>query len=751
MLQASILGNLAYFTDNEVRVFNNEYQKAFRRACNLADQNLKRMTSGRARSQHLCWDIIKRLRPSRGSVAIPAEKLIEHFSGIFFTSQEPLSFMDPLWPFSMSVEDGIFLDSELVTALVELNGQAAVGPERIPSRVIKDVFSDVRSRAPLLALMNLCFRQGVVPVDWGTSEIFVLYKMKGSRDDPNNYRGINLINDFCKVYERLIEKRFQSWMSRTTPQGPMQFGFRKGTATTEAYFSLATVGKYFTRVLNIPCFSCFVDLKKAFPSVLRSSVLEALMKKGAPPDSVRALASIFSFNSCRLRVNSFLSRSFPINRGVKEGGINSPSAFIVLYALVLERLNIHPLPSNLSTLDPEKVYYFVYADDLSFLSCNLSRVNDSLNQLHSILPDYGMSMNAAKTCWMPFFPTSSRYRVDLPSPFGLQVDDTWIECVDKVPYLGYIMNIFLGNNDHLAKKRDLMFGAARSSGKLLRHLEITNLNSIRTFFFSFVASQQYGVSIMNFQSLDFMKAAKIFLTTSFCLPDSFPYAAVAGVLRLHGFELTALQHRLAFIKRGFREGSLIAKVLDFDQNVLQNHQVGLLHDLIQFLGQFFDVSDLSDLDIRDFSYLQDLRDQLVIQLENRHFLEFARSTGLNYWTSLAEDAFLPQGFCNHFGSLDLESARVVLLFLGDVFRFSLGATGSQCPLCPSQLHSSHLFLCPNCPFANELPPWSSVINYFRSNDWKSFVMMLFIVLRIWATQTNFFSENAKRNINRFFD
>ncbi len=638
-----------------------------------------------------------------------------------------------------------------MTALVELNGQAAVGPERIPSKVLKEVFADPKTRAPLLALMNLCFRQGVVPVEWGNSEIFVLYKMKGSRDDPNNYRGINLINDFCKIYERLIEKRFQMWMTGATPQGPMQFGFRKGTGTTEAYFSLATVAKYFTKVRNLPCFSCYVDLKKAFPSVLRSSVIDALMKKGAPPNSVRALASLFSFNSCKLRVNSFLSRSFPINRGVKEGGINSPSAFVVLYALVLERLDIHPLPVNMTTLDPEKVYYFLYADDLAFLSCNLSRVNDSLNKLHVILPEYGMAMNAAKTCWMPFFPTSSRFRVELPSPFGLQVDNSWIECVERVPYLGYIMNIFLGNNDHVAKKRDLMFTAARCSGKLLRNLEITNLNSIRTFFFSFVASQQYGVAIMNFQNQDFLKAAKIFLSTIFCLPESFPYAAVAGILRLRGFELTSLQHRLAFIERGFREGSLIAKVLDFDQIVLQQSQVGLSHDLVQFLGQFFDVSDLSNLDMRDFAYLQDLRDQLVIQLENRHFLEFARSTGLNFWTSLAEDAFLPQGFCNHFGSLDIESARVVLLFLGDVFRFSLGASGSVCPFCPSQLHASHLFLCPNTPFTSELPQWSVFINYFRSSDWQSFVLTLFLTLRIWATRTNFFSVNAKRNINRFFE
>jgi hypothetical protein len=332
----------------------------------------------------------------------------------------------------------------------------------------------------------------------------------------------------------------------------------------------------------------------------------------------------------------------------------------------------------------------------------------------------------------------------------MQIGKEWIECVDKFPYLGFMMNIFLGNNDHIAKKRENMLTAARCTGGLLRRLEITNLNTIRTFFFSFISSQQYGISIMNFQEQDFLRAAKIFLCTVFCLPDSFPFAAVSGILRLRGFELTALQQRLSFIERGFRDGSIIAKVLELDRTTLANARVGLSHDLIQFLRQFFDVSDLEDLDISDFSYLQDLRDQLVVQLENRHLLAFARSTGLGFWSNLAEDAFLPQGFCMYTGSIDFESVRILLLFLGDVFRFSLGATGSECPFCPTQLHAAHLFQCPNCPFRAELPDWSMFIRLFQSREWNSFITMLFVTLRLWDSNTVFFSSNAKRNINNFF-
>jgi hypothetical protein len=313
------------------------------------------------------------------------------------------------------------------------------------------------------------------------------------------------------------------------------------------------------------------------------------------------------------------------------------------------------------------------------------------------------------------------------------------------------MNPFLGNNDHVAKKRDLMFAAARCSGRLLRNLRITNLNSIRTFFFSLVSSQQYGIAVVNFHAEDFRKAAKIFLQTIFCLPDSFPYAAVEGLLRLRGFDLTILQQRLSFIERGFRAGSIVTKALDLDYRVLRHERTGLSHDLMQVLGRFFDVSDLEDLDISDFSYLQDLRDQLVLQLDEAHFLEFAQSTGRNFWTSLADDAFLPRGFADALGSVDFESVRVVLLFMDDVVRFSMGASRTECPFCPTQLHASHFFLCPNAPFRQELPDWQLLINSFRGNQWKSFIFSLFICLRLWANRTNFFSSSAKERIRGFFE
>jgi hypothetical protein len=196
---------------------------------------------------------------------------------------------------------------------------------------------------------------------------------------------------------------------------------------------------------------------------------------------------------------------------------------------------------------------------------------------------------------------------------------------------------------------------------------------------------------------------------------------------------------------------MITKVLDFDQRSLSNSNVGLSHDLVRFLSQFFDITDLEGLDMRDFTYLQDLRDQLVVWSEDSHLLAFRSSTGLSFWTSLADDAFLPQGFCAELGAYSLESVRIILLFLGDVFRFSLGAASSACPFCPIQLHAAHIFSCPNCPFRSQLPSWGTVSSLFREGKWQAFILLLFSTLRLWANRTSFFNGNAKRNIHDFFN
>ncbi len=688
-------------------------------------------------------------------MSIAPEVLVDHFKSIFFTAREPLSLCDPSWAFNVSSADGAFTDSELVVALADLNGNAAPGPDQISAKVIKATFTTPASRVPLLALMNLCFNSGVMPVKWGESEIFILYKGKGSRDDPNNYRGINLINDFSRIFERLLEGRISQWMARENPQGSMQFGFRAGVGTTNAFLLLKTLARSFVRVHGRIGFACFIDLQKAFPSVYRSKVIESLQLANAPQNTIRALAASWSMNNCRLRVNSYLSKPFVVNRGVKEGGINSPSAFSVVYARALKDLGIVEMPSDMRMVDPMKVYFFAFADDLALFSGNLTAVEVVLARLNRTLPDFGMSVNVKKTCWMPFLPTDTRCRVEEPDNFSMRLNTCELECVDEFKYLGFMITSFLDPKLHIVQKVEMMLNAARSMGRLIRSLQITNLSSIRTYFQSLISSQLYGLECFNFKMEDYYRAAKVFLQEIFCLPSSFPINVARSLLRLPVFDAVLLERRINFLERAFRpvhgSASLTAKALEYDQEVLRGQRIGFSHDLFSFLSTFFDASRLDDMSISDIEYLQDLRDEIVHQRADEFRNSFRLSSGLNFFVDLSPDAVMPRQFGEFLGTLEFENARVVLICLGDVFRFSLAATNSRCPFCPIELHLFHLFRCPNSPFQVSLPSWSDFVQAFQVANWSGFILILFQCLLEWDRNSHFFHTRASKRIRSFFD
>ncbi len=295
--------------------FRNEYISTMKRMKISAEKRLGASLAKKARSQTLCWKLMNRLRSPSTSVAIDAETLLAHFEGIFFDKNEPLFFDLPALGIPRPVDflPQQFTDKELVTALSDLNAQAAVGPQRIASSYIKSTFSDQEARVPLLYLMNRCFFEGKVPSQWGLSEVFVLYKGKGDKKQPVNYRGINLNDDFLRLFERLLDRRLESWLSIQKPWGNQQFGFCSGVGTEDAALCLQTLAGVCTKVCGFPLFANFIDLQRAFPSMLRSQILKVLHEIGVPHELVRAFAATFSGNSCRLRIGNTLTRPFPVN------------------------------------------------------------------------------------------------------------------------------------------------------------------------------------------------------------------------------------------------------------------------------------------------------------------------------------------------------------------------------------------------------------------------------------------------------
>ena len=118
---------------------------------------------------------------------------------------------------------------------------------------------------------------GIFPESWAKGLIVPVYKNKGDRSDPNNYRGITLISCVCKMFTSLISCRISKYVENFQILGNEQAGFRKKFSTVDHVFLLHTLIMIDSKVLKKKLFCCFVDYKKAFDSVARVHLWSKLL------------------------------------------------------------------------------------------------------------------------------------------------------------------------------------------------------------------------------------------------------------------------------------------------------------------------------------------------------------------------------------------------------------------------------------------------------------------------------------------
>ena len=112
--------------------------------------------------------------------------------------------------------------------------------------------------------------KNVIPIGWKASVTIPVFK-KGSKTDPENCRGMTLINSSTKLFTKLILNQL---LKHISPREEQQ-GFRKNRSTMDA---ISFVRQMVEKAIefNKPAYLCFVDLTKAFDRVRLQVVTNCL-------------------------------------------------------------------------------------------------------------------------------------------------------------------------------------------------------------------------------------------------------------------------------------------------------------------------------------------------------------------------------------------------------------------------------------------------------------------------------------------
>ena len=92
--------------------------------------------------------------------------------------------------------------------LASLGENKAPGTDGMGSSFVKNIVGGIE--IPLVLIFQRSLETGQVPEQWKEANVITIYKRKGQRCDPGNYRPVSLTLQVRKLFERIIR---DYWLS----------------------------------------------------------------------------------------------------------------------------------------------------------------------------------------------------------------------------------------------------------------------------------------------------------------------------------------------------------------------------------------------------------------------------------------------------------------------------------------------------------------------------------------------------------
>ena len=153
-------------------------------------------------------------------------------------------------------------------------------------------------------------------------------KNKGSKTDPDNYRGITLLSCMSKLFTACINHRLSEYLAQNDLLGWEQAGFRPEFSTIDHIFTLHSIIEYY-KYKKGKVYCAFVDYSKAFDLINRSSLWLKLINHGINGRILSIIKYMYDHAKSRIKLDNSISNSFACQQGVRQGENLSPMLFAI--------------------------------------------------------------------------------------------------------------------------------------------------------------------------------------------------------------------------------------------------------------------------------------------------------------------------------------------------------------------------------------------------------------------------------------
>ena len=424
------------------------------------------------------WNILKNsegTKKSEPKVSMADfEKHFKHLNQEDSQNNAPTHNFDPsdIDPSTIQDFNLDFTVEEVLENIKSLKNNKSEGVDFVKNEYIKNCPPSVVEL--IVKLFNLILRTGHVPHDWSIGLIVPIFKKKGSKFDPNNYRGISLLSCLGKLFTLCINVRLTKFVTDRNIIGEEQAAFREGYSTMDHAFVLNELINIYLHK-NKRLYICFIDYQKAFDTINRSALWGKIVENGINGKLLRVIYNMYESAKSCVKQQTMISGLFACNMGVRQGENLSP----LLFALFLNdfEISLSSKYNGLTTLrelsrilgsDIEffiNMYTLLYADDTVVMAESPEQLQLALDEVGNYCHNWGLSINQTKTKVVIF----SRGKVK--RQFHFKIGNIDIGTSSEYCYLGIIFN-FNGKftkaiDDRITPARKAMFGLNEKAVNLL--------------------------------------------------------------------------------------------------------------------------------------------------------------------------------------------------------------------------------------------------------------------------------------------
>lgn len=248
----------------------------------------------------------------------------------------------------------------------------------------------------IVKIFNKIFDGAKFPKSWQEGIICPIYKKRGDKSNPSNYRGITLLDSLSKIYTGILSNRLMNWAEGCSILSRLQSGFRKGMRTSDNLMIVKTLMDKYIKKKRGKMYITSIDLEKAFDSVSRRAVVCKLGQIGVSGKMIRAIENIYLEFKCSIKVkNGVVVGEINSKLGLKQGCKLSPILFLLFINDIFESKAFET--GALPCLENQDIPGLIFADDILLLSLTPVKMQNSINEIEKYCKEWNLKVNPQKT------------------------------------------------------------------------------------------------------------------------------------------------------------------------------------------------------------------------------------------------------------------------------------------------------------------------------------------------------------------